>query len=283
MGSSTLLGPDHPLARAESRMRTLRAQFAVTVVLGLAMLASRRCSGRPRCISGRRSGRLGGALVAHAVRARQPARAALELIASGREELPLASSRASAPGCAIAATAAASRARSTSSAPTRRRREWWSPVYADRDAVHAARDELHEIARLLRELPSVRARGVALVTRLVRDGATSPLYQGPGAAAARGARPHPARAHPALTLARPRGAASGPRPRLAGCPRRSRSLPAAPTRCAGSPPSSASSASRPRCSCGAGWPIRARHARSSTATARCTIRSRSATWPRPAR
>ena len=36
-----------------------------------------------------------------------------------------------------------------------------------------------EIARSLRDLPSVRARGVALVTRLVRDGATSPLYQGP--------------------------------------------------------------------------------------------------------
>ncbi len=39
--------------------------------------------------------------------------------------------------------------------------------------------ELREIAALLRELPTVRARGVALVTRLIRDGATSPLYQGP--------------------------------------------------------------------------------------------------------
>ena len=45
--------------------------------------------------------------------------------------------------------------------------------------MSAARQELHEIARLLRELPSVRAYGVALVTRLIRDGATSPLYQGP--------------------------------------------------------------------------------------------------------
>ena len=45
--------------------------------------------------------------------------------------------------------------------------------------MRGARDELAEVARLLRELPSVRARGVALVTRLIRDGATSPLYQGP--------------------------------------------------------------------------------------------------------
>ena len=36
MRSSTLLGPDHPLARAESQARTLRAQFVVTVVFGLA-------------------------------------------------------------------------------------------------------------------------------------------------------------------------------------------------------------------------------------------------------
>jgi hypothetical protein len=58
-------------------------------------------------------------------------------------------------------------------------REWWSPVYADHDAVSGAQEELREIARLLRELPTVRARGVALVTKLVRDGATSPLYRGP--------------------------------------------------------------------------------------------------------
>ena len=88
-------------------------------------------------------------------------------------------SRASARACATAATAASSRARSTSSRCSRESREWWTPIYADRESVRAAQRELLEIARLLRELPSVRARGVALVTRLVRDGATSPLYQGP--------------------------------------------------------------------------------------------------------
>ena len=62
---------------------------------------------------------------------------------------------------------------------SREPREWWSPVTGDHASVRAARAELLEIARLLRDLPSVRARGVALVTRLVRDGATSPLYQGP--------------------------------------------------------------------------------------------------------
>ena len=58
-------------------------------------------------------------------------------------------------------------------------REWWSPVYADHAAVRGAQDELREIAALLRDLPSVRARGVALVTTLIREGATSPLYRGP--------------------------------------------------------------------------------------------------------
>ena len=43
MGASTLLGPDHPLARAESQERTLRAQLAVTVVFGLRRGRSRRC------------------------------------------------------------------------------------------------------------------------------------------------------------------------------------------------------------------------------------------------
>ena len=58
-------------------------------------------------------------------------------------------------------------------------REWWAPVYADHAAVRGAERELREIATLLRELPNVRARGVALVTNLVSDGATSPLYHGP--------------------------------------------------------------------------------------------------------
>ena len=58
-------------------------------------------------------------------------------------------------------------------------REWWTPIYADRASVAAAQAELLEVARLLRDLPSVSARGVAMVTTLVRDGATSPLYQGP--------------------------------------------------------------------------------------------------------
>ena len=114
-------------------------------------------------------------LVAHA-RLRERA---FDLIASGREELPLH-------------VVECERSRLCDSRYRRRlartldvitlqpgAREWWSPIYADHESVRAARSELLEIARLLRDLPSVSARGVALVTRLVRDGATSPLYQGP--------------------------------------------------------------------------------------------------------
>ena len=104
---------------------------------------------------------------------------ALELIACGREELPL-------PVVESERSRLSDRRYRRSLARTLdviradpEPHEWWSPVYADREAVHGARDELTEVARLLRELPNVRARGVALVTRLIRDGATSPLYRGP--------------------------------------------------------------------------------------------------------
>jgi hypothetical protein len=180
VGSATLLGPDHPLARAESQERTLRAQFVVTVVFGLvAGLLSPLLGPASLQLS------IGASVVAAlllfaAMIARVRLRErAFELIVSGREELPLQ-----------AIESERSRLRDFR---YRRRlartidlitlqpeaHEWWSPIYADRESVRSAQAELREIAMLLRDLPSVRARGVALVTRLVRDGATSPLYQGP--------------------------------------------------------------------------------------------------------
>jgi hypothetical protein len=180
MGSSTLLGPEHPLARADSRLRTLRAQLAVTVILGLVCLAASRLLGSPALHLALGAGVVSVGLLIAVLLARASVRErALELIASGREELPL--------------PVVESERHRLSDRGYRRRlartldaiiadpdpRDWWSPVYADREAVHGAHAELREIARLLRELPNVRARGVALVTRLVRDGATSPLYQGP--------------------------------------------------------------------------------------------------------
>jgi len=180
MGSSTLLGPEHPLARADSRLRTLRAQLAVTVILGLVCLAASRLLGSPALHLALGAGVVSVGLLIAVLLARASVRErALELIASGREELPL--------------PVVESERHRLSDRGYRRRlartldaiiadpdpRDWWSPVYADREAVHGAHAELREIARLLRELPNVRARGVALATRLVRDGATSPLYQGP--------------------------------------------------------------------------------------------------------
>lgn len=180
MRPSSLLGPEHPLTRADSRFAMLRAQLAVTVVLGIVALALSPLLGSPARHLAVGAGAISallavGVLVARAVVREQ----ALQLIAGGREELPLPVVRSERSRLSdrryrrsLARTLDVIRAGPTP-------REWWSPVYADREAVHGARDELIEIARLLRELPTVRARGVALVTRLIRDGATSPLYCGP--------------------------------------------------------------------------------------------------------
>jgi hypothetical protein len=180
MGSSALLGPAHPLVRAESRLRTLRAQLAVTGVLGVVTLALSPLLGAPALHLAVGAGALSAVLAGAIVLARSSLREqALELIACGREELPL-------PVVESERSRLSDRRYRRSLARTLdvigadpEPHEWWSPVYADREAVHGARDELTEVARLLRELPTVRARGVALVTRLIRDGATSPLYRGP--------------------------------------------------------------------------------------------------------
>jgi hypothetical protein len=180
MGSSTLLGPEHPLVRAESRMRTVRAQLAATGVLGVVTLALSPLLGAPALHLAIGAGALSAVLVGAIVLTRSSLREhALELIVCGREELPL-------PVVESERSRLSDRRYRRSLARTLdvigadpEPHEWWSPVYADREAVQGARDELTEVARLLRELPTVRARGVALVTRLIRDGATSPLYRGP--------------------------------------------------------------------------------------------------------
>jgi hypothetical protein len=181
MGSSTLLGPDHPLARADSRLRMLRSQLAVTAVLAVVSLLASTVLGAQAVHVAVGAAVVSLVLAGAVLLARASLRErALELIASGREDLPL--------------PAVESERKRLSDRGYRRRLartldvirvaeptawEWWSPIAGNRDAVRGSHAELAEIARLLRELPSVRARGVALVTRLVRDGATSPLYQGP--------------------------------------------------------------------------------------------------------
>jgi hypothetical protein len=178
--SSTLLGAEHPLVRAESRQRMLRAQCAVTVAFGVLAALLSPLLGPPAL-------RLAiGAVVvavlfaiATCVARMNLRERAFELIASGREELPL-------PVVESEACRLRDRRYRRSLARTIEviikqpdPREWWSPIYANREAVRGACAQLQEIATLLRELPTVRARGVALATRLIRDGATSPLYQGP--------------------------------------------------------------------------------------------------------
>ncbi|MDX6617717.1 MAG: hypothetical protein QOK36_103 [Gaiellales bacterium] len=180
MGASAMLGDDHPLTRAESQERLLRAQFAVTVVFGVlaAMLAP--LLGRAALRLSLGAAVVAGviALAAFAAHLRLRDRA-FELIASGQEDLPL-------PAVECERSRLSNRRYRRRIAHTLdsirlqpEARDWWSAISADQAAVSASEHELREIARLLRELPTVRARGVALVTSLIRDGATSPLYQGP--------------------------------------------------------------------------------------------------------
>lgn len=180
MGASTLLGPDHPLALAEARERMLRAQFLVTALFGLLMAAVAPWLGAPALQLSLGSAAVAACLLLAAWIARLRARArAFELIAVGREDLPLetvASERSRLRDRRyrrkLASTLEGIRRQPDS-------RDWWTPVAGDHDAVRATQDELREVATLLRDLPIVRARGVALVTRLVREAGTSPLYHGP--------------------------------------------------------------------------------------------------------
>ena len=106
---------------------------------------------------------------------------ALELIASGREELPLpvvesercAAERPRATAASLARTLDVIRAEPVAAGVV------VAGLRRPRGGARRAATSCIEVARLLRELPTVRARGVALVTRLIRDGATSPLYRGP--------------------------------------------------------------------------------------------------------
>ena len=183
MGSSTLLGPDHPLARAESRLRTLQR-----AARGDGRCSASRCwrcsrrAGVGRAASGaRRGGRLGALLRRRRpVRPRQPARASARadrerprgVAAAGRRERAHAAERSPLPP-----PPGAHAGRDPCRAATRTSGGRPCTPTATRCTPRAT--SCTEVARLLRELPNVRARGVALVTRLIRDGATSPLYRGP--------------------------------------------------------------------------------------------------------
>jgi hypothetical protein len=176
-----MLGRDHPLARAESQERTLRAQFAVTVVFGAAaaVLAPLLGPAALRLSLGATVVAAVFAAAAFAAHLRLRDRA-FELIISGREDLPVAaveSERSRLRDRRYRRKIA--RTLDVITVQHEARRDWWSPIAGHHGAVSASRNELREIATLLRDLPTVRARGVALVTSLIRDGATSPLYQGP--------------------------------------------------------------------------------------------------------
>ncbi len=180
MGPSALLGPDHPLARAYARERLMRAQFLVTVAFGVLAAVLSPFLGLPALHLSIGASVVAGAFLAATWFAHLGLRErAFELIASGREELPLEVVECE--RSRLRDRRYRRRLASTLTVITMQpeSREWWTPITGDHESVRVARVELLEIAALLRDLPSVRARGVALVTRLVRDGATSPLYQGP--------------------------------------------------------------------------------------------------------
>ena len=199
MGASTLLGKDHPLTRAESQMRTLRAQLAVTVVFGLLIAALSPLLGTPALHLALGAVAVSGLLVVALLIARSRVRGrAFELIANGREELPLP-------------VVASERSRLLDRRNRRRLARTLDvitvqPAFARvvvagvrrPRAVRAAESELREIASLLREQPTVRARGVALVTALSGRARRRRSTAARRRRAPRGARPHPARPEPAV-------------------------------------------------------------------------------------
>ena len=138
-----MLGPDHPLTRAESQERVLRAQFLVTVVFGAAaaLLSPLLGPAALRLSFGAAAVAAALALASFAAHMRLRGRA-FELIASGREDLPLqvvecerSRLRDRRYRRKLASTIDVITLQTDS-------RAWFSPIYADHASVIEARTEL---------------------------------------------------------------------------------------------------------------------------------------------
>ena len=136
-----MLGDDHPLARAESREHLLRAQFAVTVVFGIAAALLAPLLGRAalRLSLGATVVAALFAAAAFAAHLRLRERA-FELIISGREDLPVAaveSERSRLRDRGYRRKIA--RTLDVITVQHETPRDWWSPIAAHQGAVAASR------------------------------------------------------------------------------------------------------------------------------------------------
>lgn len=176
------LGEGHPLIAAEGRARTIAANLATAIGAGVAASTLGAIGVlHPRLA---RASEIASAVVAVLLvialplvrsRSREIAR---DLIASGREDLPVSAvrderrrllRRRSRMQLAGTLERIVERAEMRS-------RAWAHASYADVPSVLATRNDIRAIAALLRRSDSPRAQATAQVHRLITDGPTSPLY-----------------------------------------------------------------------------------------------------------
>jgi hypothetical protein len=175
---AALLGNEHPLVRAEERVRRLRIQVAVVAVLlagsGVALLGG---VGDTRALLLAGGLVLGGLTIALLAASASSRDRALDLIAEGRDALPLDAvrrqrERLQDPRHARALARSLEHIR-TESRPRAHRRTFGPPLYSP-TVVRELDGEIARIVELLRG-PAPRVVAVARTERLL-GGECSPLY-----------------------------------------------------------------------------------------------------------
>jgi hypothetical protein len=177
--ASAVLGPEHPLTRADATLhRAIRqARPVVAVLVGSIIAAARGARWAPATAVGALVVLLGLALIIVAL-ARQRRGRAIALVLDGRESLPIAEIQRqrrrllAARTRIVLATTLEKLITEPAHEPRFPVRSARAPV--DATMIAAVTPEIREVGRLLQD-ERATARPVALVERLVTDGG-SPLY-----------------------------------------------------------------------------------------------------------
>ena len=174
MDARALLGEDHPLVRNERRLATVSVQLAAALAVALGGLAAGHgvvlasIAGAYAAV---------GSLIAAALLSERR-EAARQLIASGREHLPIAAIERE--RRRLQSERYRQQLARTVESIVRRALERPRPyqvVYVDQAGVRALAPEFREIAALVRRGARGSDRGVAQLSLLISDGPMSPLYK----------------------------------------------------------------------------------------------------------
>jgi hypothetical protein len=178
-----VLGPEHPLVRAQDALKAVAYQsLVITCVLAASLIALAGGAVWAPWIAGSAGLVLLALGVAAALLRQRRADHVFALIAGGREELPVEAverersrllDRRTRSRLAASFDSLVEEAAKPPVVP--------GPLLFDRAVVGGMADELRELAALLHDEPS-SARGVALAWCLISDGVGSPLHRGDVAA-----------------------------------------------------------------------------------------------------